>query len=159
MLTILLEGSIAIALPEFNRDGNLLPGIHETDWAEFAERFGRTAERQVILTRLHGALELLHNHGCRRVWIGGSFVTDAERVSGRSPADIDVCWELDGVDLVRMTNTAPELHPLYADRNAQRQNFGGDYFPVSEPLVLGMVERFQRDRHSRQRGIVTFALE
>ena len=86
-------------------------------------------------------------------------MTDAERVSGRSPADVDVCWELEGVDFTRLTTSAPELHTVYGDRNAQQRNFGGDYFPVSEPLVLGMVERFQRDRQRRRWGIVLLALE
>ena len=53
----------------------------------------------------------------------------------------------------------PERAHGQADRNAQQRNFGGDYFPVSEQLVLGMVERFQRDRQRRRRGIVLLALE
>jgi len=147
-----------MAIPAFDEHGNLPPGIHEATWDEIANRFGGTAERRRLLSALRAALDLLAMCGCRRTWIDGSFITDVEAVEGRSPHDVDVCWDLAGVDLDRLTVVAPELHPLRGARDAAARRFGGDYSPVLEPLVFGLVADFQRDRQDRPKGIVQLPL-
>ncbi len=148
-----------MAIPEFDEYGNLLPGVHKVDWAEVAARFGETPERQRLLTGLRDALNLLAACGCRRAWIDGSFVTDIERVGGRPPGDVDVCWEIAGVDLARLTAMAPELHPLFDAPAMRHRRYGGDYFAVSEPLAPGMVEQFQWARDGRMKGIIVLIPE
>lgn len=147
-----------MAIPAFDEHGNLPPGVHEATWDEIADRFDGTPERQRLLSALRAALDLLAAYGCRRAWLDGSFITDVEAAEGRSPRDVDVCWDLAGVDLDRLTVVVPELHPLRGARDAAARRFGGDYSPVLEPLVTGLVADFQLDRQDRRKGIVHLPL-
>ncbi len=146
-----------MAIPVFDEYGNLPPGVHEATWSDVIIRFGGTPERQQPLAGLRAALDLLAACGCRRAWLDGSFVTDIERVAGRPPGDVDVCWEIAGVDLGRLATTAPELHPLSGASAVRHRRYGGDYFAVSEPLAPGMVEQFQWARGARRKGLVVLA--
>lgn len=146
-------------IPAFDERGNLPPGIHEATWADLVSHFGSGAARQALLTGLGRALEVLASAGCRRVWLAGSFVSDVEAREGRPPGDVDVCWDLEGVDVARLASLAPELHPLLGETGARRRRFGGDYFPVVEPLALGQLEAFQFDRDGERKGIVLLVLE
>jgi hypothetical protein len=143
-----------MAIPAFDEHGNLPPGVHEATWGEVIDRFGGSVERQRLLAGLRSALDLLAACGCHRAWLDGSFVTDVEQVEGRSPGDVDVCWEITGVDMAQLSGIAPELHPLSGSPAVRQQRYGGDYFAVSEPLAPGMVEQFQWAREARRKGIV-----
>ena len=146
-----------MAIPAFDEYGNLPPGVHEATWGEIVAHFGETPERRRLLAGLRAALDLLAACGCRRAWLDGSFVTDVERVVGRPPGDVDVCWEVARVDLARLAATAPELHPLSGAPAVRHRRYGGDYFAVSEPLAPGMVEQFQWARGARRKGLVVLA--
>lgn len=137
-----------MAVPPYDARGLLPPGIHEASRDDLAIRFGSSPPRRELLTAV----------GCQRVWLDGSFVTDVEAREGRPPGDVDVCWELTGVDIARLAETAPELHPLMGDPAARRERFGGDYFAVVEPLALGQVEMFQYDRDGDRKGILLLIL-
>jgi hypothetical protein len=80
-------------IPQFTADGLLPEGAHPATLEEMIERFGGNERRRQLLTGLGEALRLLRAAGCCRVYINGSFVTAKER-----PNDIDVCWDVDGVD-------------------------------------------------------------
>ena len=148
-----------MAIPAYDERGNLPPGIHQATWADVASHFGSGPAREALLAGLRRALDVLAAAGCRRVWLDGSFVTDVEAREGRPPRDVDVCWDLAGVDVARLSSLAPELHPLRGEPTARRQRFGGDYVPVAEPVVLGQVEAFQFDRDGEPKGIVLLVLE
>ena len=75
-------------IPRFEMDGLLPPGIHWTDWDEFAARFGYNYRRRLLINGLREALENLKGAGCRTVYINGSFATRKEL-----PNDYDACWE------------------------------------------------------------------
>lgn len=143
-----------MAIPAFDEYGHLPPGVYEATWGEVVARFGETPERQRLLAGLRSALDLLAACGCHRAWLDGSFVTDVERMVGRPPGDVDVCWEIAGVDLARLAAIAPELRPLSGAPAVRHRRYGGDYFAVSEPLAPGMVEQFQWARDARRKGIV-----
>ncbi|HWE62122.1 MAG TPA: hypothetical protein VHB98_10450 [Chloroflexota bacterium] len=68
-------------------DRRVAPGIHETTWAEVVERFGFSARRQMLLSGLQQALRSLAHAGCKRVYLGGSFVT-----TRNDPGDWDGCY-------------------------------------------------------------------
>ncbi len=144
-------------LPEYDARGALPPGIHQASWVDVVARFGGSPDRAALLAGLRRALDVLATVGCQRVWVDGSFVTDVEAQEGQPPGDVDVCWDLAGVDVARLAALAPELHPLRGDPVARRRRFGGDYFPVVEPIVLGQVEAFQFDRDGERKGIVLLA--
>ena len=61
--------------------------------------------------------------------------------------------------MARLASLAPESHPLLGEPVARRRRFGGDYFPVVEPLALGQLEAFQFDRDGERKGIVLLVLE
>jgi len=89
--------------------------------ARLVERFGPSAHRRQQLSRLEAALLLLRNAGCARVFVGGSFVT-----ARSEPNDINVAWDIDGVD-------ADALDPVFFDfedeRAAQKQRLVENSFP------------------------------
>ena len=110
--------------------------------------------RRVLVDGLGRSLDLLAAVGCRRAWLDGSFVTLSERTVGRDPADFDLCWDIAGVDLTPLARREPALDPLRPDRPVLRRRYGGDLFFVLEPLSVGLLEDFQRDRDGRRKGIV-----
>ncbi len=65
-------------LPPFDQRGNLPPGVYETNWTEFCDKFGFNSHREKILAGLQMALQLLAQANCQRVYIGDSFVTNKE---------------------------------------------------------------------------------
>lgn len=79
-------------IPKFLSNENLPPGIYETTWDQFCERFGYTEHRRSLIEGLASALRDLSASGCRMVFINGSFVT-AKKI----PGDYDLCWSIDGV--------------------------------------------------------------
>ena len=148
-----------MTLPAYDERGFLPPGIHIATWQEITARFGGTSARDALLEGLRDALALLTVVGCRQAWIDGSFVSNIETRAGRPPGDIDVCWDLAGVDIARLATVVPELHPLIGNLAARRRRFGGDYFPVTEPITIGQVEAFQFTRDGERKGIVLLILE
>jgi len=139
-------------LPALDARGNLPPGRHEANWETVVARAGTSPERRLLLVQLRAALDALAASGCRRAWLDGSFVGDVERRLGRPLGDVDVGWELAGVDLRRLAALAPALHPLRGSREDRRRRFGGDYVAVAAPLAVGVPASFRRDREGRPKG-------
>ena len=149
---------MAEGLPTFDAEGYLPPGIHPATWAMVSERFGRTAVRRRLLVGLRDGARLLVATGCRRIWLAGSFVTDIEGRAARPPRDIDVGWEITGVDLAALARLDPALDPLNPDYAAQRRRYGAEFFAIAEPVSIGQLDFFQHDRGGRRKGIVVVEL-
>jgi hypothetical protein len=125
-------------LPPFNEMGYLPPGIYEITWTEFVDRFGFNAHRQNILTGLQSALLLLAQANCRRVYLGGSFVSNKEY-----PNDFDGCYDDMNIDY-------DLLDPIFdEDLTAQQERFGGEL--LADPVFQGFL---QTDRDGVSRGII-----
>jgi hypothetical protein len=106
-----------MSIPEFNELGYLPPGIYETSWLEFMRLFAINPHRLRLASGLAAALRKLGTAGCRRVLIGGSFVTSKEH-----PNDFDGWYESFGLDL-------NILDPLFLENvEAQIEVFGGTLF-------------------------------
>ncbi len=140
-------------LPPFAPTGRLPAGIHAATWPLFAERFGSSTHRRQQLTTLVDALRLLREAGCARVFVGGSFVT-----AKAEPNDIDVAWDVEGVD-------ADALDPIFLDfedeRAAQKRRFGAEFFPaqfVEGVTGRSFLEFFQRTRDDEPVGVVAVDL-
>lgn len=116
------------------------------------ERFGWNERRRALLDGLAEALESLADVGCRRVWLNGSFVTIKEE-----PGDFDACWDTEGVDL-------DEIDEVFLDlsngRLAQKERFGGEFFPNVVEAGSGLVfaEFFENERDGSRKGIVVVDL-
>lgn len=149
---------MAEGLPTFDGEGYLPPGIHRATWATVEGRFGRTAARRRLLTGLRAAARFLVAASCRRIWLAESFVTDIEGREARPPRDIDVGWEIAGVDIAELAWLDSDLDPLHPDHAAQRRRFGAEFFALAEPVGVGQLALFQHDRRGRRKGIVTVAL-
>jgi len=140
-------------IPEFDSRGLLPKGIHRSDWREIVKRFGGNRQRRQLLRGLREALELLREAGCPRVYLDGSFVTNKE-----SPDDVDVCWDIDGVDPMLLDSVFFD----FADgRAAQKERFGGEFFPAQAPQRLKtFLDFFQIDKESgRPKGIIELSLD
>jgi hypothetical protein len=140
-------------LPPFDPDTGRLPaGEHVASWDEVVERFGWNERRRRLLDGLADALALLAAAGCRQVWLNGSFVTAKDE-----PGDFDACWALPGVDLDVLD---PVLLDLTNGRRAQKQRFGGEFFPNVVETESGLVfaEFFQNERDTSRKGIVVIDL-
>ncbi len=126
-------------IPPFNDLGYLPQGIYEPTWDEFWERFATNSYRKQMLTGLRLALVKLKVAGCRRVYIGGSFVTDKER-----PNDYDGCFDLFGIN-------ENVIDPIFMqpDLEAQRTIFSGELVPNAT-----MVGFFQTDINGNPKGII-----
>jgi hypothetical protein len=127
-----------MSIPPFNQLGYLPPGIYETSWLEFMNRFAINRQRQRLATGLAAALLKLRAAGCRRVLIGGSFVTSKDH-----PNDFDGWYESFGLDL----NTLDAL--FLEDIESQMEVFGGTLF--SPPSYEGF---FQTDREGQPKGVI-----
>jgi hypothetical protein len=127
-----------MSIPEFNDLGYLPPGVYESSWQEFMERFVINSHRHRLATGLAAALRKLGVAGCRRVIIGGSFVTTKE-----NPNDFDGWYEDFGLD-------SNILDPLFVENvNDQQIAFGGRLFDL--PSYEGF---FQTDREGRPKGVI-----
>lgn len=143
-----------MAIPPFEAEGNLPPGIHWADWTELSNRFGYSAYRRRLLSGLRNALELLQAAGCSTAYVDGSFVTQRDE-----PGDFDGCWDVVGVDPTR-------LDPVFLDfdnqRAAQKARFMGEFFPAQIPEGASgrvFLEFFQTDRNTGSvKGIVAINL-
>src|SRR5713226_6054987 len=140
-------------VPPFTLTGLLPPGVHPAPWPVFVERFGASIHRQQLLSKLETALRLLRDAGCARVFVGGSFVT-----AKSEPNDVDVAWDVEGVD-------ADAMDPIFFDfeneRTAQKRQFGAEFFPaqLAEGLTgRSFVQFFQYTRDDEPVGIVVVDL-
>jgi hypothetical protein len=127
------------SIPPFDEDlGYLPPGVYETTWAEFAQRFGTNPHRLRLLTGIAAAMRKLAVAGCRRVVIGGSFVTTKEL-----PNDFDAYYDDFGLN-------GEVLDPLFVEEtDRQSEIFGGELQPT-----FGYDSFLQRDRAGNSKGVV-----
>ena len=142
-------------IPNFDVRGLLPEGVHHATWEELKVRFGGNERREELLNKLYEALTLLQSAGCRRVYIDGSFVT-----AKQMPNDIDVCWDINGVD-------ADALDAVFFDfddgRAAQKARFGAEFFPADVPEGISgktFLEFFQVDKETgAAKGIIELILD
>lgn len=139
-------------IPKFDSTGLLPKGVHRADWEEVTKRFGRNRHRRQLLRGLQEALELLRRAGCRRVYLDGSFVTNK-----KSPNDIDVCWDVDGVDPMLLDSV---FFDFQNGRAAQKARFGAEFFPAQAPQRLKtFMDFFQIDKDTgKPKGIIEVLL-
>lgn len=140
-------------IPEFDAKGLLPQGIHRANWQEITKRFGGNRQRRQLLTGLKEALDLLKDAGCSRVYLDGSFVTGKEL-----PNDIDVCWDVHGVDPMALDSV---FFDFAHGRAAQKARFGTEFFPAQAPQRLKtFLDFFQIDKETgAPKGIIELLLD
>lgn len=141
---------------QFTINGTLPSGIHLFTWKELEELLAFNDRRRELLSWLKRACIPLQQAGCQKIYIGGSFVTSKE-----IPGDIDVCWEDDGIDFVKLQDLDPVLLDFDNEQAAQKAKYGGEFFPASLPTRKNgktHLEFFQEDRDGNPKGIIAINL-
>jgi hypothetical protein len=128
----------------YQRNGCLIPGIHEISWEEFVNEFGFNKKRLTLIAGLQKAIRHLRDVGCTTAWIDGSFTTKEI-----NPNDFDGCWDPRGVDLNSLKNKYPALFFIVHGTKSQKDLYGGELYP--SPKFLDF---FQNDRDNNPKGIV-----
>lgn len=163
-------------IPAFQRDSNLPPGIHETDWEELAQRCGggqgdvggRRSEVSTVGTdpsretgrgpkvnprsKVNPRRERLLLGLVQMLWELAQAGGDTVYIDGsfvtreRWPQDFDVCYETQGIDENRLDAVFFEFA---GGRSAQKKRFGGEALPVDFAFDwqgLSVLDAFQRSR-------------
>jgi len=146
-----------VALPVFNEDGDLPPGIHRATLAEVVERLGQGSfRRRVVADRLIRIYQLAAMTGkLARFVIFGSFVT-----TKAEPNDVDIILLMeDTFDLALVTGEAA----LVFQHMEAEVCFGASVFWTRRSLAIGgeqaMIEYWQVRREGGLRGIVEIISE
>lgn len=140
-------------LPPFSRTtGYLPPGIHDSTWDEFTQRFGTNDTRKRLLAGMFAMLQNLKNAGCLTVYMDGSFIT-----AQPLPADYDGAWDPVAVDDNLLD---PVLLDFSNHRAAMKAKYLGEVFPSTSEAEPGrpFLEFFQTDRNGFAKGIVRLQL-
>jgi hypothetical protein len=140
-------------LPPFNDNGDLPPGIHLTNFAEVANRFGVGSDaRTRALVKLTHLLELAERTGkLLRFLIFGSFVS-----ATLSPRDVDIVLIMEND--FKLEDAPRECQTLFSHADADAR-FGASIFWLREgmvpPEVLDVLfDTWQTKRDGAKRGIV-----
>ena len=146
-----------MALPAFDEDGELPPGVYPVTLAEALARFGHgTLQRHVVAGRLAGIHRLVAATGhLARFVVFGSFVT-----AKPEPCDVDIVLIMaDSFDVSR--TTAPTS--VVFDHSAADAQLGASVFWATRSGAFGgeqaMVEYWQVRRGGGLRGILEIVPE
>lgn len=141
-----------MALPAFNEEGDLPPGLYRATLSEVMERFGQgSAQRRVVARRLKRVYELVFStKQLARFVVFGSFAT-----AKAEPNDVDIILLMeDTFDLASVTG---EASLLFYHKEADT-HFGASVFWTRRAAALGgeraMMEHWQIRREGGRRGIV-----
>jgi len=142
-------------ISDFDEDGNLVPGIHWSNWKEFSSRFGINEQRRRQLSGMKIAIQNLIDAGCKTVYVDGSFVTEKE-----FPNDYDALWAPDDVDVEILDSVFLDFDD---ERMLQKIKYQGEFFldsTIETKSESTFLDFFQTDRETgKEKGIVGFNLE
>ncbi len=151
------QSGLGLSSLRFSQTGELLPGIYRLSFGEFKERFGGSRRRQRLLVGLEEVVTILAACGCRRLYVGGSMVTEKSK-----PSDFDAVFDAVAMDLGKLENLEPAmLLRSKADLDTLKSRFLGSVEPLRHLPSLGcsMLEVLQYDsRSGRQKGVVEIVL-
>jgi hypothetical protein len=141
-----------VALPAFNTEGDLPPGVHRATLAEVLDRFGAgSLQRRAVADRVRRLYDLAASTGnLARFVVFGSFVT-----AKSEPNDVDIILLMeDTFDLASVTGEACLVFQ-HAQADA---HLGASVFWTRRCGAIGgeqaMVEYWQVRREGGRRGIV-----
>lgn len=139
-------------LPAFNERGDLPPGVHQAQWSEVGDRFGRGQVRQMLTRTLRHIHDLASQTGhLERFLIFGSYVTARE-----APGDVDVVLVM--ARAFSLEQAPRESRTLFSHADADAR-FGASVFWVRRGIlpdeeIAGLLDFWQTRRDGPKRGIV-----
>jgi len=146
-----------VALPAFNKDGDLPPGVHRATLSEVLERFGQgSVQRCAVADRLTRLFQLAASTGqVARFVVFGSFIT-----AKTEPNDIDILLLME--DTFDLTSVTGEAALVFQHLEAHAR-FGASVFWSRRSGAMGgeqaMIEYWQVRRQGGHRGIVEILSE
>ena len=146
-----------MALPAFNEDGDLPPGVHRATMQEILSRFGQgSVQRRAVVDRLNRIYHLATStRQVARFVVFGSFIT-----AKSDPNDVDVILIME--DAFDLSSVSGEAALLFQHMEADA-HFGASVFWAKRSGALGgeqaMVEYWQVRREGGRRGIVEIVPE
>jgi hypothetical protein len=140
------------AIPAFNEEGDLPPGVYRATLSGVLEHFGRgTVQRRAVADRLNRIYQLVAStRQLARFAVFGSFVT-----AKAEPNDVDIVLIMeDKFDLAAVTGEAA----LVFQHMEADAHFGASVFWTTRSGALGgaqaMIEYWQVRREGGRRGII-----
>jgi hypothetical protein len=127
----------------------LPPGIHDASLLEIATRYATNDRRKTLFSGFVEGYSIVRDAGSPAIFLNGSFVSDRPR-----PSDFDCCWDPHGVDDTKLD---PVMLDFSNKRFAQKQKFGGEFFPSTAEAAPGrfFLDYFQEDKDTGARkGII-----
>jgi hypothetical protein len=146
-----------MALPAFNDEGDLPPGVYRATLAEVLARFGTgSPQRRAVSDRLSRLYELAASTGhLARFIVFGSFVTAKDE-----PNDVDLVLLMEDTFNLASVEGEPALVFQHMEADA---HFGASVFWTRRSGALGgeqaMVEYWEARREGGLRGIVEIVRE
>lgn len=146
-----------MALPTFNEEGDLPPGVHRATLGEVLERFGQgSVQRRAVSDRLNRLYQLVASTGqLARLVVFGSFVT-----AKVDPNDVDIILLME--DTFELASVKGEAAMVFQHMEADTR-FGASVFWTRRSGAIGgeqsMVEYWQARRQGGLRGIVEIVRE
>jgi len=145
-------------IPDFNRRGELPPGIHAATLNEVGDKLAFNPLRLALFEGLRRGLKNLRAAGVRYVYLDGSFVS-----AKAAPADVDGC--LEAGDYVQVGLLDPVWLDFANSRATMRQKYGTDFFPhfwIEAGTGKPFVDFFQTNRNgirSENMGLMILQFE
>jgi hypothetical protein len=146
-----------VALPAFNQEGDLPPGVYRATLAEVLQRFGiGSVQRRAVAERLNRIYQCVVSTGqLARFVVFGSFVTAKE-----DPNDVDIILLME--DTFDLSSVVGEAALVFQHMEAAA-HFGASVFWTRRSGAMGgeqaMIEHWQVRREGGRRGIVEIARE
>jgi hypothetical protein len=146
-----------VALPAFNEDGDLPPGVYRVVLSEALNRFGQgPIQRRRVADRVAHIYQLANSTGhLARFVVFGSFVT-----AKAEPNDVDIILLMEDTFDVGLVTGEAALLFQHMEADAY---FGASVFWTPRSGALGgeqaMVEHWQIRRDGGRRGIIEIVSE
>lgn len=134
-------------------DASLPVGMHWAALREVEARFSTSIHRAQIFAGFRAACIELAKAGCRRIVLGGSYITEK-----LIPSDIDVVWDTLGVN-------PSQLDSIFLDQERRTEMatlYRGDYLPGinGDPGTCPWVKYFTKDKKTgAPRGTIAVKLK
>ena len=144
----LLIANIFWMIPDFEKSGNLPPGIYTVTIEEFEEHYVNNIKRRELYNGLRRVINDLKDIGCKTIYVDGSYVTNS-----RFPKDIDVCWEHRGISTGIAKSKKPNIF-----NGMSKEIYNCDLYPayhIESGSEIFFIDFFKRDKSSGlEKGII-----
>jgi hypothetical protein len=121
-------------------------------YKEFTHYFGTNTRRMDQITNALQFFRIFHTCGCQTVYVDGSFVSKK-----RYPEDIDLCFDVTGVDIEKIEEVFPEFFDRNKIGKIRRDKLCHIFtFSTSDTDLFNML---QYDRDGNLKGFVKLNLK